>query len=123
MKTFFEKCKTAFPSVHGLGLDSNPPTVPLSRQIQTPGPMPPCFDDGKIGRGNYGVVHRYVDTRTGQFYATKKFIAPAPAQRGAKKRRLDIAWIEKIRNEINIMKENPHVSFPPALVYKPDLIS
>ena len=114
LRAFFKGCNTALPSVSGLGLDSNPPTAPPSRQPRTPCKLTVYFDDGEIGRGEYGLVRKYIDMRAGKFYAAKKFNSEVPTRPSGKKRKLDEdGWFEGIRNEVAIMKKNPHVSVPP----------
>lgn len=120
---FVEERKIAIPSVSGLGLNSNPSTAPLSRQPRTPHKRPIYLHDGEIGQGAFGQVRRVIDAREGNFYAAKKFKPLPPTRKNIKKRKLDEEnWLEGIRNEIAIMKKNPHVSGTPLLVHEPSLI-
>ena len=111
LRAFVEKCRTALPAVSGLGLDSNPPTAPTSRQPQTPQRLPVYYDGGEIGRGEFGLVRKLIDLRGGKIYAVKEFDPKAPTRPSGKKRKLDkIGWLEGIRNEVNNMNKSPHVS-------------
>jgi serine/threonine protein kinase len=110
LRAFFQESRTAFPPVSRLGLNSNPTTAAPSRP-RTPRQRPIYLDDGRIGQGEFGEVRRVIHASTGQIYATKKFYPPPQRLNDSKKRKLDEEkWLEKIRNEIAIMKDNPHVS-------------
>lgn len=123
LRAFVEGSNTAIPSVSGLGLDSNPPTASLSRQPQTPSQLPAYFDAGEIGRGEFGLVRKFIDLREGKSFAAKRFNSQALTRPNGKKRKLDEdGWFEGIWNEVNIMKENPHVSVPLFVAYWPGLI-
>lgn len=122
LRALLEECQTALPSVGGLGLESNPFTASLSRQTQTPSPRSVCFDDGEIGRGEFGLVYKFIDMRVGQFYAAKKFKSLALKRRNGKRMKLDNSWIDKIRVEVDIMTKNPHVSGPSLLACRRGLI-
>ena len=119
LRAFFERSQTALPSVEALEFDSYPTTTAPS-QPQTPGQRPIYLDDGLIGQGTFGEVRRVIKVRDGKVYAAKTFFPPPkdPQQRGKKKRKRDAegrsgkgrTWLERIRNEIAIMANNPHVS-------------
>ena len=114
LRAFFERSQTALPSVKALEFDSYPTTTAPS-QPRTPSQRPIYLDDGLIGRGEFGEVRRVIKARDGKVYAAKTFFPPpkGPQQRGSKKRKRDAEeWLEKVRNEIAIMTNNPHVSAP-----------
>ncbi len=123
LQTFVDNSRTALPSVDGLGLDSNPPTGPISRQSRTPHKLPIYLDDEEIGHGGFASVIRVIDARDGQVYAAKKFKPPLWTQNDNKKRKLEQEdWLKGIKNEYMIMKNNPHVSSTPLLFQNLDLI-
>ena len=114
IQAFLKAREMALPCLDGLGLpfDSNPPTMPPSRQHRTLRKQPLQIDDGAIGRGQFGVVHKFIDMREGRVYAVKKFNTEA----SDRKRKLDqVDWFEAIRNEVKIMTKHPHVSMTPHL--------
>lgn len=104
LQTFIIQSQTVIPILDILGLDSNVTTAAPS-QSQTPRQHPIYLDDGFIGRGTYGEVRRIIKARDGKRYAVKKFIPP-----DKKRKRDEQDWLEKIQNEIIIMKNNSHVS-------------
>jgi hypothetical protein len=123
LQAFVDDSRRALPSVDGLGLDSNPPTAPISRQSRTPRKLPIYLDDEEIGHGEFASVIRVIDARDGQVYATKKFKPPLWTQNDNKKRKLEQEdWLKGIRNEYTIMKNNPHVSPTPLLFHDLGLI-
>lgn len=113
LSAFVEESRKALPSVSGLvsglGLDSNPSTAPLSGQSHNPSKRPIYFDDEEIGNGAFGHVWRVFDLREGHVYAAKYF-TPQDSKKSD---------LEAIRNEVKIMKENPHVSVTPSLAHEP----
>lgn len=107
---FREQCRTAVPPVEALALGSNPSTAAPS-QARTPSERAIYLeDDEPIGTGQFGEVRKVVKVRDGQCYAAKRFFPPP------RKRKRDAVdwsrWLEGIRNEIAIMRNNPHVSAP-----------
>ena len=121
LRAFLKACETALPSLGGLGLlfDSNPPTMPPSRQPRTPRKLPLHIDDGEIGRGQFGVVHKFIDICEGREYAVKKFNSEA----SDRKRKLDeVGWFEAIRNEVEITMKHPHVGVTLSFAHGPALI-
>ena len=128
LRAFLEESKTALPPVSALGLNSNPTTVAPS-QPRTPRQRPIYLKDEVIGRGEFGEVHRSIRARDGDYYASKIFHTPLQNRNSSKKRKLDEEnWLDKIRNEIDIMRKNPHVSVMPScqelglIVQKPNIM-
>lgn len=110
LRAFIEESRTALPPVTSLGLNSNPPTATPSKP-QTPHQCPIYLGYEFLGRGEFGEVRRVINTQNGQFYAAKRFYPPSQSKKSHRKRKLDEEnWIERIRREIAIMKNNPHVS-------------
>lgn len=110
LRAIFEESSAALPPLDGLDIQSNPPTTAPSRPL-TPRQRAIYLRDEFIGRGEFGEVRRVIDASNGKFYAAKTFYS---SQYNDRKRKLDEEnWLEKIRNEIAIMKENPHVSATP----------
>ena len=103
---FVKKCKEAVPSVGVLGLDSEPVTATPS-QAQTPGERPVYYNNGKIGKGAFGVVRRFIKLRDGKYFGAKSFFRPPNKRKFDEE---DPEWLAKIRREFTIMRDNPHVS-------------
>ncbi|KAK3174021.1 hypothetical protein OEA41_001265 [Lepraria neglecta] len=119
LRAFVEECRTALPTVSGLGLDSNPPTAPISRQPRTPQRLPVYYDGGEIGRGEFGLVRKLIDLRGEKIYAVKEFNPKAPTRPSGKKRKLDeIGWLEGVRNEVDNMKNHPHPNIMRVIDFK-----
>ncbi len=129
LQAFLEECRTSILPLGGLGLESNPTTAPMSRQPRTPSKSPVFYYRGEIVRGSFGNVHKLIDMRTGQFYAAKTFRQFVPKRPMNNKRKLDEKtnqeirkinqekekiWWNTIRNEVDVMARNPHVSLPIA---------
>jgi len=105
LRAFVKKSKKAVLTFNRLGLDSNPVTATPSH-AQTPGERIIYFEEDYIGQGAYGQVSKAIRTRDGEFVAIKKFRAPAnKRKRGSN----DPEWLEMIRREFVIMRDNPHV--------------
>lgn len=118
LRAFVERSNAALPPVGGLELD-NPLTAEPSRP-RTPGPRPIYYKDRLLGKGDFGEVHKVINTRDGMVYAAKTFFAPAePARLGKKRKHDEIStydkWLEGVRNEVSIMRDNCHVSVPSSL--------
>ncbi|KAL9130730.1 MAG: hypothetical protein Q9217_001167 [Psora testacea] len=92
LRAFIEERRTVLPTVSGLGLESNPPTV--------------------------------IGLREGEIYAVKEFNPNAPTRPSGKKRKLDeIGWLEGVRNEVDNMKNHPHVGVSPLSIPGSGLIN
>lgn len=85
--------------LHGVRLDSGPPTQPHSG-AQSPVRRPILLDLGHIGQGGFGVVSRHWNVSTGKEYACK---------RPLEKRYDKTSW----EREIRIMRRISHVSEVP----------
>ncbi|KAL8648858.1 MAG: hypothetical protein Q9210_004744 [Variospora velana] len=119
LRAFNEECKTGLPAVSGLGLDSNPPTAPISRQSRTPRRLTVYYDSGEIGRGEFGLVRKLIDLRGGKIYAVKEFNPKASTRPSGKKRKLDeVGWLEGIRNEVDNMENHPHPNIMRVIDFK-----
>jgi len=106
LRAFVKKSKEAGPPFDVLGLDNDLATATPS-QAHTPGERTIYFEEGCIGRGAFGWVSKAVRTCDGEYVAIKKFSAPANKRKWD---RYDPEWLETIRREFAIMKDNPHVS-------------
>jgi hypothetical protein len=114
LRTFMEKSRIALPALATMDLNSNPPTT-VPSQPRTPYEWPIYLDDGLLGRGQFGEVRRVIHAGNGEFYAAKKFYSPSLSKKGNRKRQADEgSWLDRIRNEIIIMKDNPHVGVTPS---------
>ena len=109
LQKFFEAGKAALPPVTTLGLDSSTTTAATS-QSQTPCQAPIYVNLSLIGRGEFGAVHRVFDVSTGKIYAGKRFYPPFGKSVKGKRKQGHDKWMDGVRNEMAIMKQNPHVS-------------
>lgn len=112
LKEFVDNSSRALPPMDVLDLESNPPTAPVSRQSRTSCNQRIFLDYNQIGEGQYGIVYTMIDAREGNVYASKKFKAWSSTPENGKKRKKIQSkdqWLDGIRNEYAIMKENPHV--------------
>lgn len=127
LHAFCEESKTELPSFNILGLDSAPTTVAPSRS-QTPRQRPIYLDNGLIGKGSFGEVRRVIKADDGQLFAAKKFNTRCLDTANRKRKRDQEQTARRslraeelkdslaaIRNEVAIMKVNPHVSVVPPL--------
>ena len=114
LKSYLRESRNALPPVATLGLGSKAATAALSHVSNFP--QRPIYNFVKlIGKGAFGEVHQVLNAITGDFYAAKKFYNPFQGQKGERKRMQDEhndneRWLKQIRNEITIMRLNPHVS-------------
>ena len=106
LQAFVKKGKEAVVPVGALGLESDPTTATPS-QAHTPGERPVYYSDGRIGKGTFGVVHRFIKLRDGKYFAAKRFFRPTNKRKHDED---DPEWLANIRSEFTIMKDNPHVS-------------
>lgn len=111
LRAFVKKCREALPFVNALGLDSELATATPS-QAQTPGERPVYYNDRTIGHGAFGVVRRVIKLRDGKYFAAKSFFRPPNKRKHDEE---DPEWLEQIRREFTIMRDNPHVSALPFL--------
>ncbi|KAI9736123.1 MAG: hypothetical protein M1835_003335, partial [Candelina submexicana] len=104
LQAFVKKGKGTVLPIGVLGLDSNSITATPS-QAQTPGERPLYYSDEQIGKGTFGVVHRFIKLRDGKYFAAKSFFRPANKRKYDED---DPRWLANIRTEFSIMKNNPH---------------
>lgn len=109
VKDFLEQSSTALPPVDGLGIDSYMTTAQPS-QASTPRQLPVYISERELGRGSFGRVDRVIDVSTGGMYARKEFYEPQWGKNEERRRQQNEQWLDQIRREIRIMKENSHVS-------------
>lgn len=65
------------------------------------------YNDGRIGKGAFGEVRKYIKLRDGEYFAAKScFFGPANKRKHDAD---DPEWLAKIRREFTIMKDNPYV--------------
>lgn len=112
LQAFFEQRQAALPSVDALTFDSFLSTATPS-EPRTPRQPAIYLDEKVIGKGEFGEVRRVIKARDGLFYAAKAFYPPfKDSDRGQKRKRGEDGWRYKIRDEIDVMRNNPHVSVP-----------
>lgn len=61
-----------------------------------------------LGKGGFGEVHQVVKARDGLVFAAKTFKRSSNKRKGGEELP---AWLEKIRREFTLMRDNPHVSY------------
>ena len=106
MDRFLLLSRTFDPPLGGLRIDSYTTEVAPS-QSRTPGQRPVYISESFLGEGMFGRVDRVINASTGAIYARKTFREPPWATgKGHPKEE----WLNKIRREIRIMREHPHVS-------------
>ena len=106
MDQFLSLSRTFDPPLGGLRIDSYTTEVAPS-QSRTPGQRPVYISESTLGEGTFGRVDRVINASTGAIYARKTFREP-PWATGKGHPRDE--WLDKIRREIRIMREHPHVS-------------
>ena len=106
---FLKFSRTADPPLDGLSIDSHTTEVAPS-QSRTPGQRPVYISEGSLGKGSFGQVDRVIDVSVGAIYARKTFFEPSWARDEERKKAQREKWLDKIRREIRIMREHPHVS-------------
>lgn len=110
LRKFVSKCQeteSSIPAIGALGLESEATTQAPSK-CPTPSERLIYYDDGRIGGGSFGEVHRVVRAMVGKLFVAKRFKPPST------KRKLggdNPAWLETVRREFRVMKDHPHVSW------------
>lgn len=104
---FLKLSQTTDPPLGGLSIESHTTEVAPS-QSRTPGQRPIYIRAGLLGEGSFGRVNRVVDVSTGAIYARKTFHQPPTDIQRQR-------WLGRIRREIRIMREHPHVSMTAAI--------
>ena len=106
---FLKDSRTALPPLDVLGIDSHTTTAQPSQSL-TPRQLPIYIRERKLGSGSFGGVHKVIDVSTGATYARKEFYEPQWGKGRERKRQQKEDWLNQVRREIRIMRENPHVS-------------
>ena len=139
LKAFWERCRGATPSIGRLKLgrhrcgsaSSSMASTVAPSTARTPGDRSIYLYDGILGKGQFGEVRKVIRARDGETYALKKCFPPARPRHDTMlragteenagtraiakciRKRDDpvwTRWLERVRNEYEIMKTNPHVS-------------
>ncbi|KAL9100366.1 MAG: hypothetical protein Q9163_004248 [Psora crenata] len=106
---FLNYSRTADPLLGGLSINSYTTEVAPS-QSRTPGQRPVYIHEKELGKGSFGQVDRVIDVSTGVIYAYKTFYEP-PWAKDKERRKCQLEkWRDKIRREIRIIMEHPHIS-------------
>ena len=103
-----DRC-SALPPLDVLGIDSYTTTVQPSQPL-SPRRLPVYISERKLGSGAFGGVDKVMNVSTGAIYARKEFYEPQWGKGVERRRRQREDWMNRIRREIRIMMENPHVS-------------
>ncbi|KAL8935150.1 MAG: hypothetical protein Q9211_004856 [Gyalolechia sp. 1 TL-2023] len=107
LTSFLERSSTALPPVDKLGIDSYATTAQPS-QASTPKQLPIYISERELGRGSFGRVDKVIDVSTGARYARKEFFEPRWVKNEQRGRERKEQWLDQVRREIRIMKENSH---------------
>jgi len=109
VQDFLVHDREAPPALDGLRIDSNTTTAQPSQPL-TPRKFPIYIRDDNLGSGSFGEVKKVINVSTGAIYARKEFYEPQWRKGGGHRGQQREDWLERIRREIRIMRENPHVS-------------
>ncbi|KAL9029909.1 MAG: hypothetical protein Q9196_001912 [Gyalolechia fulgens] len=107
LTSFLKRSSTALPPVDRLGIDSYTTTAQPS-QASTPKQLPVYISERELGRGSFGRVDKVIDVSTGARYARKEFFEPRWVKNEQRRRERKEQWLDQVRREIRIMKENSH---------------
>ncbi|KAF2453500.1 kinase-like domain-containing protein [Lineolata rhizophorae] len=118
LRAFFNRSQSALPLLEKIDFESYPSTATPS-QPQTPRHQAIYLDDEMIGHGEFGEVRRVIKARDGLYYAAKTFTPLFKDSDGDQKRKRDEEqWRDQIRNEIDIMRNNPHPNVMPVVEFR-----
>lgn len=106
VEDFLIYSRTAPPPLDGLELDSHRTTA----QPLTPRQYPIYIRERGLGRGSFGGVDKVINVSTGAIDARKEFYEPQWAKGKERRKQQREDWLNQVRREIRIMKDNPHVS-------------
>lgn len=109
VEKFLQKGRTDLPSLDVLGIDSHTTTAQPSQPL-TPRQLPIYICERKLGSGSFGRVDKVIDVSTGAIHAGKTFYEPQWGEGQERRRQQREDWLNGVRREIRIMRENPHVS-------------
>lgn len=109
VEDFLQDSRTALPLLDVLGIDSHTTTAQPSQPL-TPRQLPIYIREGKLGSGSFGGVDKVIDVSTGAIYARKEFYEPQWGKGKERRRQQKEDWLNRVRREVRIMRENPHVS-------------
>ena len=109
VKEFLDRKSETLPLVDGLGIDSYTTTAQPS-QASTPKQLPVYISERELGHGSFGRVDRVIDVSTGAIYARKGFHEPQRGKNEERRREQEEHWLDQVRRELRIMRENSHVS-------------
>ena len=109
LESFLDEYRAALPPLGALGIDSYTTTARPSGTL-TPKRLPIYIRERELGSGTFGRVGKVIDVSTGATYARKEFCEPQWRKNEGRRRRQKKDWLDQIRREVRIMKDNPHVS-------------
>jgi serine/threonine protein kinase len=109
VKKFIMNRQNSLPELDVLGINSHITTAQPSQPF-TPRRHPIYISERKLGAGSWGEVDLVINVSTGVTYARKRFYQPTWRGNKNQVRQQKAEWLERIRREIRIMRDNPHVS-------------
>lgn len=109
VERFLEATRTVVPALDVLGIYSHTTTAQPSQALTPRGRSIYIFGQ-TLGSGSFGRVEKVIDVSTGSTYARKQFYEPRWERNENRRRQQKEDWLNGVRKEIRIMRENPHVS-------------
>lgn len=109
VEDFLQKTRSDLPPLDILGINSHTTTAQPSQPL-TPRQLPIYIRERKLGSGSFGGVDKVIDVSTGAIYARKAFYEPQWGKGRERRMQQKEDWLNRVRREIRIMRENPHVS-------------
>ena len=109
VEKFLRRSGSALPPLDVLGIHSHTTTAQPSQPL-TPRQFPIYIREGNLGSGSFGRVDKVIDVSTSAVYARKEFYEPPYGGKDEERRAQKKDWLDRVRREVRIMKENPHVS-------------
>ncbi|KAA6413300.1 MAG: AGC kinase [Lasallia pustulata] len=116
VEDFLIYSRTAPPPLDGLELDSHRTTA----QPLTPRQYPIYIRERGLGRGSFGGVDKVINVSTGAIDARKEFYEPQWAKGKERRKQQREDWLNQVRREIRIMKDNPHENIVQVVEFRED---
>ncbi len=109
VEDFLKDSRTPLPPLVMLGIYSHATTAQPSQPL-TPRQYPIYICEQKLGSGSFGRVDKVIDVSSGAIYARRKFYEPQWGKGEKCRRQQNEDWLNRVRREIRIMRDNLHVS-------------
>ncbi|KAL9606105.1 MAG: hypothetical protein Q9179_000731 [Wetmoreana sp. 5 TL-2023] len=119
IEEFLKSSRTALPPLGVLGIDSYTTTAQPSQAL-TPRQLPIYISEQELGSGSFGRVDKVINVSTGAIFARKIFYELQWGMNEERRRQRRKDWLDKIRREIRIMKDNLHENTVQVLHFQED---